>query len=89
MKYQEKSWRNDGYEKVTGNAKFTDDLSIHGILHAVPVYTDFVHAKIKSINIESAQTAAGVVGVITAKDKKVQIELDKSLKTTGFWLMIK
>ncbi len=70
MKYQEKSWRNDGYEKVTGNAKFTDDLSIHGILHAVPVYTDFVHAKIKSINIESAQTAAGVVGVITAKDIK-------------------
>ena len=68
MKYQEKSWRNDGYVKVTGKAKFTDDLNIHGMLHAVPVYTDFVHAKINNICTEHAKAATDVVGVITATD---------------------
>jgi CO/xanthine dehydrogenase Mo-binding subunit len=40
-----KSWRNDAYAKVTGRAKFTDDLKFANLLHAAPVYSDYVHAR--------------------------------------------
>jgi len=62
------AWRNDALSKVTGKAKYTDDLKLHNMLHAVPVYTDYVHAKINSIDISAASVAAGVVRVLTAKD---------------------
>ena len=63
-----KSWRNDAYAKVTGKAKYADDIKFPHMLHAVPVYSDFVHAKIKNIDTSSAEKSDGVVRVITAKD---------------------
>ena len=51
IKSQVKSWRNDIRYKVTGKARFTDDLKLHDMLHAVPVYSGYVYAKINSINI--------------------------------------
>ena len=65
-----KSWRNDAYAKVTGRAKYTDDIKFPFMLHAVPVYTDYVHAIIKSIDTSEAEKAEGVVKVITHKDIK-------------------
>ena len=32
-----KAWRNDAFAKVTGQARYTDDLKVHNKLHAVPV----------------------------------------------------
>lgn len=63
-----KAWRDDAVAKVTGTARFTDDMKVHGMLHAVPVYSDYVHAKINRIDAEPARTAEGVVAVITADD---------------------
>lgn len=63
-----KAWRNDAVAKVSGSAKFTDDLKFYNMLHAVPVYTDFVHAKIKQIDTAVASKASGVVRIITAND---------------------
>ncbi|HTY88644.1 MAG TPA: xanthine dehydrogenase family protein molybdopterin-binding subunit, partial [Candidatus Acidoferrum sp.] len=63
-----KAWRNDAYAKVTGKAKFTDDLKFPGVLHAAPVYSDFVHARIKAIDTEIAEAVRGVIRVLTAKD---------------------
>jgi CO/xanthine dehydrogenase Mo-binding subunit len=63
-----KAFRNDAYAKVTGLAKYTDDFQMVGMLHAVPVYTEYVHAKIIAINTEKAQSQPGVVKIITAKD---------------------
>lgn len=63
-----KSWRNDAFAKVTGKTRFVDDIKCHNMLHAVPVYTDFVHAKIHSIDIQEAANSPGVVKVITHKD---------------------
>jgi len=63
-----KSWRNDAYAKVTGKAKFADDIKFPYMLHAVPVYSDFVHAKIKNIDTSAAEKSEGVVKVITFKD---------------------
>lgn len=63
-----KSWRNDAYAKVTGKAKYADDIKFPFMLHAVPVYSDYVHAKIKYIDTSVAGKSDGVVRVITAKD---------------------
>ena len=63
-----KSWRNDAYAKVTGKTKYTDDIKFPFMLHAVPVYSDFVHAKIKNIDTSEAEKSEGVVKVITVKD---------------------
>lgn len=63
-----KIWRNDGPAKVTGRARYTDDIPCQGVLHCVPVYTDFVHANIITINTEKARNAPGVKRVITHTD---------------------
>ncbi|MFA6038619.1 MAG: molybdopterin cofactor-binding domain-containing protein, partial [Legionellales bacterium] len=64
----DKSWRNDAAAKVSGRAKYADDLKFHNMLYAVPVYADYVHARIKNIDIAGAVQMPGVVKVITAKD---------------------
>ncbi|MBU1920217.1 dehydrogenase, partial [bacterium] len=63
-----KAWRNDAVAKVTGRAKYTDDLKFVGMLHAVPVYSDFVHAKLLKVDTDEAKQGAGVQCVLTAKD---------------------
>ena len=64
----DKCWRNDGPAKVTGRSKFSDDLKFVRLLHAVPVYSDFVHAKIVRIETADAEKAEGVLRVLTARD---------------------
>jgi CO/xanthine dehydrogenase Mo-binding subunit len=64
----EPAWRNDAYAKVTGKARYTDDLKFPGMLHAAPVYTPFVHARIESVNTARASAMEGVVRVLTAAD---------------------
>ena len=65
-----KAWRNDAFAKVTGRAKYADDLKMHGMLFCVPVYTDrFVHGKITGLTgMASAQRVEGVVRIITSTD---------------------
>jgi len=65
---KEKAWRNDAEAKVTGRARYTDDLKLAGMLHAVPVYGDDVHAKIIAVDTEAAAKSRGVVRVVTARD---------------------
>ncbi len=61
-------FRNDFVAKVTGHAKYADDYTFHGMIHAVPVYTDSVHAEILGINVEKAKKSKGVRAVLTWKD---------------------
>jgi CO/xanthine dehydrogenase Mo-binding subunit len=63
-----KSWRNDAHAKVTGRTKYADDLKFARLLHAAPVYSDLVHARITSVATEDAAKAPGVVRVLTAGD---------------------
>ncbi len=62
------AWRNDACAKVTGRAKYTDDIKVMNCLHAVPVYSEYVSARIVSIAAEAAEKRPGVVKVITHKD---------------------
>ena len=68
MKPETKCWRNDAHAKVTGKAKFADDMKFANVLHAAPVYSDFVHARILSIDTSAAEKVPGVIRVLTAKD---------------------
>ena len=65
---KDKAWRNDAAAKVTGRARFTDDLKLPGMLHAVPVYSEFVHARLIEVDSAAAAKLPGVVRVITARD---------------------
>jgi CO/xanthine dehydrogenase Mo-binding subunit len=67
-KPEQKSWRNDAHAKVTGQAKYTGDLKFPQLVHAVPVYSEHVHARIIAIHTEAAADLPGVLRVLTAKD---------------------
>src|SRR5258708_17449416 len=53
---------------ITGKAKYTDDMSLPGMLSMVVVRSPFAHAKIKSIDTSKAKAVEGVVAVFTAAD---------------------
>lgn len=63
-----KAYRNDAYAKVTGRAKYTNDIKMPFMLYAVPVYSEYVYAGIISIDTSEAENYPGVVKVITHRD---------------------
>lgn len=60
--------RIDGQEKVTGRAKYTGDIKLHGMLYAKFLFSRYPHAKILAVHTEKARSLPGVRGVITAQD---------------------
>jgi xanthine dehydrogenase YagR molybdenum-binding subunit len=55
--------RIDGRAKVTGQAKYTADVQLPGILHAALLTAPVPHARIKSLDTKAAESAPGVKGV--------------------------
>lgn len=53
---------------LTGQALFTDDVHVVGMLHAAFLRSDYAHARIKSIDVSEALKRPGVVAVYTAED---------------------
>jgi CO/xanthine dehydrogenase Mo-binding subunit len=60
--------RLDGPETVTGQAAYTVDVALPGMLHARLFRSSFPHAKIRRLDVSRAQEVAGVAAVLTAKD---------------------
>jgi len=60
--------RPDAIDKVTGAAKFTDDLVFDGMLFAGVKRAGVPHAYLRHLNIKKARTLPGVVAVLTADD---------------------
>jgi len=61
--------RKDALEKVTGAAKFVDDLKFGpGLLHAKLLRSPLAHAKILSIDTSKAEDLPGVRAIVTGKD---------------------
>ena len=58
----------DAVEKVKGNAVFTADIKLSGMLHGKILRSPVAHAKIRNIDISKAENLKGVKAVITAKD---------------------
>jgi len=63
--------RVDARGKVTGEAPYSGDLSMQGMLHMKLLFAGRPHARIKWIKTNAAEAAPGVVAVYTAKDVPV------------------
>jgi 4-hydroxybenzoyl-CoA reductase subunit alpha len=60
--------RVDAYDKVTGKAVYTDDMSLPGMLFGAILHSPMAHAKILSIDTSEAEKLPGVYAVITGRD---------------------
>jgi 4-hydroxybenzoyl-CoA reductase subunit alpha len=58
----------DAAEKTTGGGKYTDDLSVPGMLIGKILHSPYPHARIKRIDISRAGKLDGVVAVVIGKD---------------------
>lgn len=62
--------RQDAIDKVTGQAKYTGDLALPGLLEGKVVRSVLPHALIESIDTSKAEALDGVVAVLTRDDLK-------------------
>eukprot|EP01133_Synstelium_polycarpum_P027572 gene27572-33302_t len=55
---------------LTGKGRYTDDMVVPGMKHAVFVRSPHAHAKITGISTGAALKMPGVIGVLTGKELK-------------------
>lgn len=60
--------RHDGVDKVTGRALYGSDIRLAGMAYAAVIRSPHAHARILSIDTSAAETATGVLAVITNAD---------------------
>ena len=60
--------RAEGFEKVTGSMRYTEDLQLPGMLHARLLVSPHPKAKIVRIDKRAALAVPGVVAVVTSAD---------------------
>jgi len=60
--------RPDSVAKVTGEARFTDDLKFDGMCHARVKRAGIPHGILRQLDTEAARALPGVVAVLTASD---------------------
>ena len=53
---------------ITGQARYTDDIKLPGVLHMAVVRSPYAHANIISIDSAAAEAVDGVVAVFTGED---------------------
>ncbi|MFQ6028040.1 MAG: xanthine dehydrogenase family protein molybdopterin-binding subunit [Dehalococcoidia bacterium] len=53
---------------ITGQASYTDDISLNGMVHAAIKRSPHAHARIRSVDTSAAQQAPGVLAVYTGAD---------------------
>jgi 4-hydroxybenzoyl-CoA reductase subunit alpha len=58
----------DSAGKTTGQGKYTDDLSVPGMLIGKILHSPYPHARIKSIDYSKAEALDGVICVVTGPD---------------------
>ena len=60
--------RNEDPRLLTGQALFTDDVHMPGLLHVTFVRSDYAHGYIRSIDTSAARAVPGVIAIYTADD---------------------
>jgi carbon-monoxide dehydrogenase large subunit len=60
--------RKEDQRLITGRTRWTDNMSLPGMLHIAMVRSPFAHARITSVNVDEAKAAPGVVAVLTGSD---------------------
>ena len=76
--------RPDGFDKVTGRAKFGADMSAPGMLHAAILRSPHAHARILSIDTSQAESMKGVKAVVTRADFSKNVPFESGL-AGEFW----
>jgi CO/xanthine dehydrogenase Mo-binding subunit len=56
--------RIDGLQRARGEARFTADIQLPGMLHAAVLRGPYAHAGVKRLDLEAAREAPGVRGVL-------------------------
>ncbi|MBN1878291.1 MAG: xanthine dehydrogenase family protein molybdopterin-binding subunit [Anaerolineae bacterium] len=68
--------RVDAFEKVTGAAKYVDDMAFGpGLLYGKIVHSPVAHARIKKIDTSKALALSGVKAVVTGQDNPTHLGL--------------
>ncbi|GMR02770.1 MAG: xanthine dehydrogenase family protein molybdopterin-binding subunit [Acidimicrobiia bacterium] len=60
--------RLDAAAKISGAAEFVGDMSVAGMVHGKVLRSNVGHAKIRNIDVSTAETMPGVVAVLSAAD---------------------
>ena len=62
----------DSVDKVTGAGKYTDDLTVPGMLVGKILHSPHAHARIRSIDASAAEQLPGVFAVVTGRETPVK-----------------
>ena len=73
--------RKEDERLITGRTRWTDNITLPGMLHLAVLRSPFAHARITSIDTASAKTAPGVIAVYTARD----LDPDSSIGMPCAW----
>lgn len=73
--------RVDGLDKVTGYAKYVDDIKMPGMLYAKIKQSPYAHARIIKVDTSKAEALEGVKAVITGADVPNRVGLYLEDKT--------
>lgn len=76
--------RPDGAGKVTGRARFGDDVHLPGMIHGKILRSPHAHAIITSIDISNAEAVPGVLAVVTGADFPLIVHEMVSQGESGF-----
>jgi len=60
--------RKEDYRFLTGGGQFTDDVTLPRQAHACFLRSPHAHARIRSMDLERARSAPGVIAVFTGDD---------------------
>jgi carbon-monoxide dehydrogenase large subunit len=60
--------RKEDQRLITGRTRWTDNITLPGMLHLATVRSPFAHANITSIDTSAAKSAVNVVDVVTGRD---------------------
>ncbi len=66
--------RQDGYERVSGQAVYTRDIYLPGMLYAKILTSPYAHAKIMSMDTSKAEALVGVRDILRYDDPDVEDE---------------
>jgi xanthine dehydrogenase molybdenum-binding subunit len=66
--------RQDAFERVSGQAVFTRDVNLPGMLYAKILLSPYAHARIKSIDTSKAEAFLGVRDILVYDDPDIEFD---------------
>lgn len=63
--------RREDARLITGRGRYSDDVDVPGQAYAAFVRSDHAHGTLRSVDVEAARSAPGVLGVFTGEDLRV------------------